>query len=281
LKGTTGAKFERGACPKLRCFYTNAQSLGNKQGELEILTQENKYDVIGITETWWDDAYSWNTELKGYNLFKRNRLNKRGGGVALYVREAYTSTEIQVSENGSPIEAVWVRIQGESNRKDTIIGVYYRPPGQSEDMDELYLHQVTKLSGKYDIVIMGDFNYPDICWETHSGKSQVSNKFLSSLADSFICQKVEEKTRGTAILDLILTNREEMVEEVRVTGTLGGSDHAILEFWIPRGGKPVRTQSSRLDFGRADFDGLRRRVGRIPWMEVLKDKNVQEGWEIL
>uniref|UniRef100_A0A8D0CDV4 Reverse transcriptase domain-containing protein n=1 Tax=Salvator merianae TaxID=96440 RepID=A0A8D0CDV4_SALMN len=72
-----------------------------------------------------------------------------------------------------------------------------------------------------------------------------------------------------------------MVEEIRVSGTLGGSDHAILKFWIIREGKPERTQTSKLDFRRADFDGLRRRVGRIKWLNVLKDRNVQEGWDTL
>uniref|UniRef100_A0A8D0BMQ2 NADH dehydrogenase [ubiquinone] 1 alpha subcomplex subunit 12 n=1 Tax=Salvator merianae TaxID=96440 RepID=A0A8D0BMQ2_SALMN len=96
--------------------------MGNKQGELEILAQENKYDIIGITETWWDNTHDWNTELEGYNLFKKNRLNKRGGGVALYVRKIYTTTEINLSDNGSPVETVWVKIQGESNTKDTVVG---------------------------------------------------------------------------------------------------------------------------------------------------------------
>ncbi|XP_073409523.1 uncharacterized protein [Dendrobates tinctorius] len=255
--------------------------MGNKQGELELLTQEKKYNVIGITETWWDDTHDWNTRLEGYNLFARNRLDKRGGGVALYVRNTYICTEIEASETGSSVETVWVRIQGQNNGKDTIVGIYYRPPVQAEDMDELFMHQMAKFSKKYDIVVMGDFNYPDICWESLSGKTNRSRKFLSSLADNFIFQKVGEKTRGTATLDLIPINREEMVEEVIVAGTLGGSDHAILELWITRGGRPVKTQTSRLDFRKADFKGFRKRIGGIQWLDILKDKNVQEGWEIL
>ncbi|XP_073518171.1 uncharacterized protein [Phyllobates terribilis] len=147
-------------------------------------------------------------------------------------------------------------------------------------MDELFMYQMTKFSKKYDVVVMGDFNYPDICWESLSSKTNRSSKFLSSLADNFIFQKVGEKTRGSATLDLILINREEMVEEVKVAGTLGGSDHAIIEFWITRGGRHVKTQTSRLDFRKADFKRLRKRIGGIQWLDVLKDKNVQEGWEI-
>lgn len=39
----------------INCLHTDARSLGNKQLELEILT-EKKFDIIGtgITETLWD-----------------------------------------------------------------------------------------------------------------------------------------------------------------------------------------------------------------------------------
>lgn len=36
---------------ELKCPYTNIQNLGNKQCELEILVQDNKYDIVNITET--------------------------------------------------------------------------------------------------------------------------------------------------------------------------------------------------------------------------------------
>lgn len=36
---------------KLKCLYTNACSMGNKQEELETVVQLGKYDLIAITET--------------------------------------------------------------------------------------------------------------------------------------------------------------------------------------------------------------------------------------
>lgn len=61
---------------------------------------------------------------------------------------------------------------------------------------------------------MGDFNYSDTIWKPNC--SQRSNKFLPEVCDNFICQKVEEITMVSAILYLILTNREECVEEVNL-----------------------------------------------------------------
>ena len=59
---------------------------GNKQEELEAIAHQTNYDVVAITETWWDDSHNWSTAMDGYKLFKRDREGRRGGGIALYVR---------------------------------------------------------------------------------------------------------------------------------------------------------------------------------------------------
>ena len=72
---------------------------------------------------------------------------------------------------------------------------------------------------------MGDFNCPDICWEANSTKYGPSKKFLAYIAYNFLLQKEQEETRGVVILDLILTNRDDLVEEVTVRETLEESNH--------------------------------------------------------
>jgi len=37
---------------QLKCVYTNARSMGNKQEELEAIIQQDGYDLVAITETW-------------------------------------------------------------------------------------------------------------------------------------------------------------------------------------------------------------------------------------
>jgi len=36
---------------QLKCIYTNAHSMGNKQEELEAIVQQDSYDLVAITET--------------------------------------------------------------------------------------------------------------------------------------------------------------------------------------------------------------------------------------
>jgi len=42
---------------QLKCVYTNACSMGNKQEELEAIIQQDGYDLVAITETWWDNSH--------------------------------------------------------------------------------------------------------------------------------------------------------------------------------------------------------------------------------
>ena len=68
---------------KLRYLYTNARSMSNKQEELEAIVCSESYDIVAISETWWNYSHSWSAVMEGYRLFKRDRLGRKGGGVAL------------------------------------------------------------------------------------------------------------------------------------------------------------------------------------------------------
>lgn len=72
----------------------------------------------------------------------------------------------------------------------------------------------------------------DFCYMFEVAKNKKFYKFLTEHAESFIFQKLEKVTRRSAILDLILTSREELVDEEKVVGTLSSSGHVILEFRI-------------------------------------------------
>lgn len=50
------------------------------------------------------------------------------------------------------------------------------------------------------------------------------------MEDSLLLQKVEDTTRVSCILDLVLTNRGEVVEDIKMMGNLGGIDQDMIEF---------------------------------------------------
>lgn len=66
------------------------------------------------------------------------RDRRRGGGVALYIREAFVAIGI---ENNDEVECLWVRIK-KANKADILLGVCYRPPIQEEEVDNLLYKQL-------------------------------------------------------------------------------------------------------------------------------------------
>ena len=48
-----------GSIAQLKCIYTNAHSMGNKQEELEAIVQQENYDIVAVTEIRWDDSPNW------------------------------------------------------------------------------------------------------------------------------------------------------------------------------------------------------------------------------
>ncbi|GAB0207135.1 mitochondrial enolase superfamily member 1 [Grus japonensis] len=123
-------------------------------------------------------------------------------------------------------------MKGQANMGDTVVGVYYRPPDQEEEVDEAFYRQVEVASQSQALVLMGDLNHPDICWKGNTARHAQSRRFLQSIDDNFLIQLVEEPTRRGVLLDLVLTNKEGLVGDVKVGGSLGCSDHEMVEFRI-------------------------------------------------
>jgi len=124
--------------------------------------------------------------MDGYRLFRKDRPTRRGGGVALYVREQLECIEFGLGANEERVERLWVRIKGQAHTGDITVGVYYRPPDQEEEIDEAFYKQLQAASQSQALVLMGDFNHPDISWEDHIARQAQSRRFLQSIDDNFL-----------------------------------------------------------------------------------------------
>ncbi|GAB0207157.1 hypothetical protein GRJ2_003181300 [Grus japonensis] len=227
--------------------------MGNKQEELETCVCLQGYDFIGITETWWDSSYDWSVGMEGYRLFRKDRQGRQGGDVTLYVDDQLECMELHLGMEEELTESLWFRIKGRAGAGDIIAGVCYRPPDREDRADEALYRQIGAASRSQALVLMGDFNHPDICWRDNAAEHKQSRKFLECVDDNFLLQVIEEPTRRGAMLDLILTNKEGLVGDVKLKGSLGCSDHEMVEFRILRAARRACSKLTTLDFSRADF----------------------------
>ncbi|PKU46943.1 glycerol kinase [Limosa lapponica baueri] len=196
--------------------------MGNKQEELEATVLLERYDIVAITETWWDESHDWSVAIKGYKLFRRDR-----------------------------------------------------PPDQDGEVDEAFYNQLQVALQSQALVLVGDFNYPDICWKGYTARNIQSKRFLHCIDDNFLMQLVEEPTRREALLDLLLTDKEGLVEDIKVEGNLGCSDHGKIEFRIV--GSMHKTVSRTVDFKRANFVLFKKLLGEIPWARDLEEQEIEQG----
>ena len=110
------------------------------------------------------------------------------------------------------------------------MGICYKPPNQDEEVDKMLYRQLGEVSRSLLFVLVGDFNFPDICWIYNAADRAQSWRFLECVGDNFLTQLVKEPTKGNKILDLLFVNREGFVEYVKVGGRLGHTDHEMLDF---------------------------------------------------
>ncbi|GAB0176516.1 mitochondrial enolase superfamily member 1 [Grus japonensis] len=82
------------------------------------------------------------------------------------------------------------------------------------------------------------------------------------------------------MLDLVLTNKEGLVGDVKLKGSLGCSDHEMVEFRILRAARREHSKLTTLDFRGADFGLFGDLPGSIPWDKALEGRGVQESWLI-
>ena len=67
---------------------------------------------------------------------------------------------------------------------------------------------------------------------------------------------------------------------VKLKGSLGCSDHEMVEFKILRAARRVHGKLTTLDFRRADSDVFQNLLDRVPWDKALQGRGVQESWLI-
>ena len=170
----------------------------NKKTELNIMVDDIKPHIIGITESWANnDITDAELGLEGYVMFKKDRMGRRGGGVLLYIKESIPAYEVQLQEEADCKEALWCKLV--TGHTTVTIGVVYRCPNITIQNNEK-IHKAISEVSKGDCIIMGDFNHGNIKWDSQQSTWVEDQKFLCLVQDNFLTQHVLEPTRASLAL---------------------------------------------------------------------------------
>ena len=135
--------------PNLHLVTVNAHSMRDKAPALSDLVVNKGTNLLGITETWLTtrETSSDVAEMThhGFSFLQIPRVNKRGGGVGLFVSNAFKFTPISL-----PSQSGFESISGklECGRAHLSILNIYHPPGPaSSSFSELLVAEYTVLHG--------------------------------------------------------------------------------------------------------------------------------------
>ena len=177
----------------------NASSIINQKNELNIMVDDIKPHIIGVTES---RAHIAITDaelgLEGYVMFRNDRIGKKGG-VLLYIKEnipAYIY-EVQLSEEADCNEAIWCKLV--TGHITVTIGVVYRCPNITKQNNEK-IHNAISDASKGVCIIMGDVNHGHIKWDTQQSTGVEDQTFLCLVQNNFLTQHVLEPTRSARVL---------------------------------------------------------------------------------
>ena len=215
--------------------------------------------------------------MEGYDLFRKDRKTSRGGGCIIFTQKHLKIILIEDLTFHFETESVWCKCK--TRDCEIAIGVCYHSPSAG-DIDEVNLHECIKEAchRPKHIIIVGDFNHPTINWgELHT---QEGHNFLNLTLDCFLTQHVAETTRGRNILDLVMSNPEQLIEEVKITEPLGTSDHSAVEFKISARTDEENCKVEYLNYSNANFKGMRRYLKNVAWHDVLLNLECEEMWGV-
>ena len=280
---------------KIRCILINCRSIKNKVADFEVLEEIHKPDLVCGVESWLNETiYTSEIFPNIFSVFRNDRTTETtGGGVFQAIRNDLISTHSQ--DLTTECEIIWTETQI-NGRKPLLIGTYYRADDQQGDMiDQLDL-SISKLGDKintHDVILVGDFNLPNIDWDdlsafSKSGYSKTAAEKLVNLSvEHGLTQCVTEATRKQGdtenILDLVFTNNPDSIQKITITDGIADHFNVVIDLDIA---PKVKRRAKRKIFIRkkADTDNIKKAMDKFQqeyFDPVNQSLGVNEKWEFI
>ncbi len=270
-------------------LYLNARSLKSRdkadQFEYEVMNHFNYPKIVAVTETWLNDEiinshFQCSTK---YEIYRKDRTGRDGGGVALFVHKDVRSYLIDSFAFGE-VDVVWVMTIFRGGKY--LVGTFYRPPHCGVEHTRQMVENIHGMVDRYPSatpLIFGDFNFSGIDWvEENAPNVDGQADFLLDMLSLGMSQFVTEPTNGINTLDLVFSNEPFLVTDIIHHPPLGQSDHDILEVTTPLNSRKNLPKKTRIDWESGNYPAIISALESTDWPTVFSTcTDVEHFWSSL
>ena len=186
-----------------------------------------------------------------------------------------------------------------------VIITIYRPPNTNlekfrEQLSKLDNYLRNTCSPLPNIIFLGDFNFPHLKWVNQDGQAKINeltsatrdvknqvNLLFRLCNDYSLTQYISGKTRKNNTLDLLFTNNEDLVHDIKISPTIN-SNHNLIEITsrliASNKSKTEHLTKERFaayNFNKKDINWtqIKQSISSIDWDPYLSSRNTNETFE--
>ena len=194
-------------------IHLNIHSAQNKMCEFELYLKSLhvNFSIIAITETWFNDSNHDLYGLNGYQMVDDYRQSRRGGGVALYIRNSVVyklRNDLDVFNENMECKFVEIDKCNFETSKHIVVGVVYRPPNTDLDIFNSHMGDIrSKISKENkECHLSGDWNINLLNANSHTPTSEFLEGMFSDMYIPVINKPTRVCDRSATLIDNMFTN---------------------------------------------------------------------------
>ena len=240
--------------------------------------RESKLDILFFTECFITEGHDISEyQFPGFQSFVAMKYR---GGSCIYVQNDLPAYAVQPPN--AVEDSAWVVITTREGTK-RLYGCIYRSPNSDYSNNLKLIENIRWAKNQYvEIILVGDFNLPNINWDTLTCDEAYGESFLEILDDCGYEQLIDECTRyrhgqNPSLLDLIICSHPDALENVKVAEAFGKSDHCRIQFDVKNSCEPSSEGTYKYNFHKMNEDIFVEEMNRIDWFDIFSD-NIEEGY---
>ena len=215
----------------------------NKLNELKIAAKLYGAKILCVAESHFDANISdAEASIEGYKLFRNDRISgKKCGGSCVYVHTSILSNNLE-SFNAPDTVGINLIL---NNNVIKLLSVY-----RSQNLSNLEQFQLLsqienlKLSPSEDLIVLGDFNFPNVNWDnltancntnTINNNLIIQKRYLDMFSEKGLTpvlnngtvtrRRVVDNVLQESHLDQVLITNSDFITNAETVSALGKSDH--------------------------------------------------------